>query len=277
MSTMQETVIEAGRPEKHYWIDIWKFRELLWILGMRDVTVRYKQTIFGVAWSVVRPLSFLAVLWFAFSKVAKLPSEPGVPYLLMAYPGILLWNFFANAFTQVSSSIVHNANLVSKVYFPRLIMPVSSIMVGAIDFLVGFALIIPLYLYYGFVPGWQLIFVPFFLLLAFLAAFGFGLIFAVFNVKYRDFTQVAPFIIQFGFYASPVGYTSEAIANNWWYGLYNLNPVVGLIDGFRWSLLGGYAPFRMESFLPAILIILAASVISIIFFRKRENTFVDYI
>jgi lipopolysaccharide transport system permease protein len=277
MVNTQETVIEAGRSEKHYWIDIWKFRELLWILGMRDVTVRYKQTVFGVAWSIVRPLSFLGVLWFAFSKVANLPSEPGVPYLLMAYPGILLWNFFANAFQQVASSIVHNSNLVSKVYFPRLIMPVSSIMVGAIDFMVGFALMIPLYLWYQFVPGWQILFVPLFLFLAFLAAFGFGLIFSVLNVKYRDFTQVVPFIIQFGFYACPVGYTARAIENNWWYPIYNLNPIVGLIDGFRWSLLGGYAPFRMESFIPSVIMILSATVISVIFFRRRENTFVDYI
>ncbi|SDL45617.1 ABC transporter permease [Siphonobacter aquaeclarae] len=278
---MQETIIENGRSQKTYWSELLKSSELFWILAKRDITVRYKQTVLGVVWSIVRPVLTTAVLFFAFGKVAKLEFEPGVPSKLAIFAGVLLWNFFANSLAQVSSSIVANSNLVSKVYFPRLILPTSSVMVGFVDFLVGCSLFLPLYGWYfykiGFHPSWQLLFTPVFLLLAYLAAFSFGLILAVMNVKYRDFSQLTPFIIQFGFYACPVGYSVFTLQKEWWYPYYNLNPVVGLIDGFRWCLLGGYAPFRWESFIPSVIIILSTVVLSIIFFRKRENGFVDYI
>lgn len=277
MSTSQKTIIEANRSEKHYWADIWKFRELMWILAMRDVTVRYKQTLLGIVWSVIRPLSTMVVMVFAFNKVARLPSEPNVPAPILVMTGVILWTFFSNSLQQVNNSIVHNANLVSKVYFPRLIVSISSVWVSFVDFAVGLAMLIPLYGWYKFVPGWQMIFVPFFLLLAFFAAFGFGLFLAVLNVKYRDFSQITPFIIQFGFYACPVGYSVINVEQNWWYPIYNLNPIVGIIDGFRWSLLGGNAPFRAESFVPSIIIITLANIFAIIFFRKRESKFVDYI
>lgn len=277
MEYSQKTVIEAGRSQKNYWGDIWKFRELLWILAMRDVTVRYKQTVLGVVWSIVRPLSTMVVMVFVFAKVARLPSEPGVPTAILVLTGILIWTFFANSLQQVNNSIVHNANLVSKVYFPRLIVSISSVLVSVVDFLIGLLMLIPLFIWYKFIPNWQLLFMPIFLLMAYFAAFGFGLFLAVLNVKYRDFSQITPFIIQFGFYACPVGYSVINIEQNWWYPLYNLNPIVGIIDGFRWSLMGGHAPFRMDSFIPAIIIITIANLVAVYYFRKRENTFVDYI
>lgn len=274
---MQETVIEANRPERHYWADIWKFKELLWILAQRDIAVRYKQTVLGFAWSFVRPTLTTLVFVFTFSKVAKVPPEPGVPAAITVLTGVLIWMFFANSLAAVSSSIVSNTNLVSKVYFPRLIIPLSSSVVGLIDFAIGALLLIPLYLWYRFVPDWQVLFAPFFLLLAVLAAFSFGLLLAALHVKYRDVAQLTPFLIQFGYYACPVGYSPRVIENEWWYPIYNLNPVVGIIDGFRWSLLGGAAPFRMASFVPSVTIILITTLIAVVFFRRRENTFVDYI
>ncbi len=277
----QETIIEHGRSQKNYWAEFWKSTELFWILAKRDITVRYKQTALGVVWSVVRPVLTSAILFFAFGKVAGLPFEEGVPPKLATFAGVLIWQFFANSLSQVSHSIVGNSNLVSKVYFPRLILPTSSVMVGFVDFLVGFVLVIPMYLYYffkqGFLPSWQLIFIPVFLAMAYLAAFGFGLLLSVMNVRYRDFAQLTPFIIQFGFYACPVAYSPINIENESWYPLYNLNPIVGIIDGFRWTLMGGYAPFRWESFIPSVIIILIVVFSSVAFFRKRENSFVDYI
>lgn len=274
---MQETVIEANRPERHYWADVWKFKELLWILAQRDVAVRYKQTVLGFAWSFVRPTLTTLVFVFTFSKVAKVPPEPGVPAAITVLTGVLIWMFFANSLAAVSSSIVSNTNLVSKVYFPRLIIPLSSSVVGLIDFAVGALLLIPLYLWYSFVPNWQVFFAPFFLMLAILAAFSFGLLLAALHVKYRDVAQLTPFLIQFGYYACPVGYSPRVIENQWWYPIYNLNPVVGIIDGFRWCLLGGNAPFRMASFVPSVAIILTMTLVAVVFFRRRENTFVDYI
>ena len=278
---MQETVIERGGAQKNYWSDLWKFKELFVILARRDIMVRYKQSVLGIAWSVVRPALTAIILIFAFGKVARLPFETGVPPMLGIYSGVLIWNFFASSLSQVSSSIVNNANLVTKVYFPRLILPTSAIMLGFVDFLVGCGLLVPMvaWAYYkqGFLPGWQLLFMPAFLVLAYLAAFSLGLILAVLNVRFRDFNQITPFIIQFGFYACPVGYSPLNFENEWWYPLYNLNPIVGIIDGFRWTLLGGHAPFRWESFIPSIAIIGVLTIVSVIFFRKRENGFVDYI
>jgi lipopolysaccharide transport system permease protein len=275
------TVIEAGHTQKYYWSEIWKFKELMWILAMRDVTVRYKQTFIGVAWSIVRPLSNMAVGFFVFNKIAQLPPEPGVPYLITIYSGTLIWNFFSNSLQSVNNSIVHNANLISKVFFPRLIVSISSIFVSFVDFLIGFSFMIPLITYYffrtGFTLSWHILFLPFFLLLGYFAAFGFGLILAVLNVKYRDFSQITPFLIQFGFFACPVNYTTLKIEGFWWYKLYCLNPLVGLIHGFRWSLSPAIVEFHWESFIPSIILISIATVFSIYFFRKRENTFVDYI
>jgi lipopolysaccharide transport system permease protein len=277
----QTTIIEAGRAQKHYWSDIWKYRELLWILAMRDVTVRYKQTVIGIAWSFVRPLSNMVVGVVVFGKIAGLPPEAGVPFPISVYGGVLIWTFFSNSLQQVNNSIVHNANLVSKVYFPRLIVPIASFLVSLVDFLIGLVFMVPLIIYYNiridFSLNWQVILLPVFLVMAFFAAFGFGLFLAVLNVKYRDFSQITPFLIQFGYYACPVAYTIIKIQVYWWYPFYCLNPIVGIIEGFRWCLSGGYVPFRWECFLPSIAIIAIATTLSVMFFRKRENTFVDYI
>ena len=270
-----ETIIQPGRSERHYWRDLWRNRELMWILAMRDVSVRYKQTALGTAWGLIRPLSTMLVMVLVFQKIAKLPGDPGVPYPLMILGGITIWTFFSTAFTQISSSVTMNANLVTKVYFPRLIMPISAVAVSFVDFLVSLGLFILLAIYYQFLPDWHLLLLPFFILLAILAAFAFGLFFATINVRFRDVGQLIPFLMQIGFYACPIAYTSRTVANEWWYPIYILNPMVGIIDGFRWSLLGEQSFFNPQSLVASVVIISVCLVLSLYFFRKRESTFVD--
>jgi lipopolysaccharide transport system permease protein len=270
-----EVLIQPGRSERHYWRDLWRNRELLLILSMRDVSVRYKQTALGMAWGLIRPLTTMLIMVFVFSKVAKLKGDPGIPYPLMVLAGITIWTFFSTAFTQVSNSVTLNSNLVTKVYFPRLLMPLSSVAVSFLDFLVSLGLFILLAIWYQFVPDWHLLLVPFFILLAVLAAFAFGLFFAVVNVKFRDIGQLIPFIVQVGFYACPIAYTSQLVADEPWYPLYILNPMVGIIDGFRWSLLGGKTYFNPQSLLASVVLTGICLILSVYFFRKRENTFVD--
>lgn len=270
-----EVLIEPGRAERHYWRDLWRNRELLYILSMRDVSVRYKQTALGTAWGLIRPLTTMLIMVFVFSKVAKLPADPGVPYPLMVLGGITIWTFFATSFTQISNSVTLNSNLVTKVYFPRLIMPLSSIAVSFLDFLVSLGLFIVLTIWYRFMPDWHLLLLPVFMLLAMLAAFAFGLFFAVVNVRFRDVGQLIPFIVQVGFYACPIAYSSRLVAGEQWYPLYILNPLVGIIDGFRWSLLGDRAYFNPQSLLVSVIIVGVCLALSLYFFRKRENTFVD--
>ncbi|GAA4404356.1 ABC transporter permease [Nibrella viscosa] len=217
----------------------------------------------------------MLIMVFVFSKVAKLPADPGVPYPLMVLAGLTVWTFFSNAFTQVSSSITVNANLVTKVYFPRLIMPMSSVMVSFLDFLISLALFVLFAVWYQVSPDWHLLFLPVFILLALLASFAFGLFFAVLNVRFRDVGQLIPFLVQIGFYACPIAYSSRLVADERWYSLYMLNPLVGIIDGFRWSLLGGKAFFNPQSVLASVLIVGICLILALYFFRKRENTFVD--
>jgi len=279
MSVKQhEVLIESGHSEKHYWRDLWRNRELLYILSKRDISVRYKQTVLGTSWSFIRPLTTMLIMVFVFSKVAKLKGDPGIPYPLMVLAGITIWTFFANAFTQISTSITANANLVTKVYFPRLIMPLSSTVVSFVDFLVSLVLFLVVAAWYRFIPDWHIVFLPVFMLLALLAAVGFGLIFAVLNVRFRDIAQLIPFMVQIGFYICPIAYSSRLVEQNtseWWSPLYFLNPMVGIIDGFRWSLLGSNAFFYPNSVLYSVLIISVFLIVSLYFFRKRENTFVD--
>lgn len=271
----QEVVIQPGRSEKHYWRDLWRNRELLYILSMRDVSVRYKQTVLGMSWSLIRPLATMLVMVFVFSVVARLPSEPGVPYPLMVLAGITIWTFFSNAFTQISSSITANANLVTKVYFPRLIMPISAVAVSFLDFLIALGLFILIAIWYQFVPDWHILLLPAFMLLALLAAFAFGLFFAAINVRFRDIAQLIPFLVQVGFYACPIAYPSRIVAGYSWYPLYILNPLVGIIDGFRWALLGGKTYLNPQSVLASVVIVGLCLALSLYFFRKRENSFVD--
>ncbi|HEV7347261.1 ABC transporter permease [Telluribacter sp.] len=273
----QSVTIKAGGSEKDYWKDLWRHKQLLWILSKRDISVRYKQTLLGMAWSVIRPLMTMLIMVFVFSKVAKLKGDPGIPYPLMVLGGITVWLFFSNTFTQISNSIVINSNLVSKVYFPRLIMPLSAISVGFIDFLISLTLFICLSFWYQYPPSWQVIYVPFFIILTFLTSLGFGLFFAVVNVRFRDIAQLIPFLVQVGFYVCPVAYSSRLVENEWWYKYYNLNPMVGIIDGFRWCLLGERAFFNPASLYSTLIVSLLALFFSVVYFRRKENTFVDYI
>ncbi len=261
-----------------YWKELWHNRQLLWILSKRDVSVRYKQTSVGVAWSVIRPFMTMLVMVFAFSVVAKLRPDPGVPYPLMVLGGITIWTFFSNTFSQISNSILMNANLVSKVYFPRLIMPLSAVAVGFIDFLISFALFVILCIYYQYWPTVNIIFLPFFILLTLVSAMGFGLFFATLNVRFRDIGQLIPFLIQIGFYVSPIAWSSTINKDKSWYAYYYIvNPIAGLIEGFRWCTLGDKAFFDPTSLYSTIITSFVALLFSIMYFRKKENTFVDHI
>lgn len=272
-----ETLIKSGNSVYHYWRELWLNRELFWIFAKRDVMVRYKQTVLGVAWSVIRPLLTTLVMVFAFGKIAKLEDSSSIPYMLIVLPGVMIWLFFSQSLQQISFSIVGNANLIAKVYFPRLLIPFSSLLVSLIDALIAFALFVIFCFWYGFLPNWQIVFAPVFLILAYFGAFGAGLIAGILNVKFRDIGQIIPFAIQFGYFVSPVAYTSDRIKDQWWYFIYNLNPVAGAIDGLRWSMLGTTFSFNWESFIPLILFDIITVVIAIRLFRKAENSFVDYL
>ena len=275
---MHETIIEPGRSERQYWSDLIRFRELLWILAKRDITVRYKQTLFGVAWAVVRPILTVVVFIFAFHKVAKIQDTSGVNFNVIIFTGVIFWNFFATSFQQVSHSITGNANLVAKVYFPRLLMPLSAIAVPLIDFLVAFVVVIPFLLYNDIQIGWQLLVVPFFLLISFLLAFGLGLIFASFNVQYLDFQQILPLVVQYGFFICPVAYSTSSLSNFGWFDWYmTLNPMASLLEGFRWALIPGYPHFQWIYILYTSLFVVFLVILAIYLFRKKENSFVDYI
>jgi lipopolysaccharide transport system permease protein len=270
-----ELVIEAGRIEGQYWRDIWHYRELFYFLAWRDILVRYKQTVIGIAWSLIRPLLTMVVFTVIFGKLAKLPSE-GVPYPVLVFVALLPWQFFANSFSESSNSLISNANLLSKVYFPRIILPVSTVIVSLVDFIISFVFLAALMVWYQFLPDWRVITLPFFLILASLASFGFGLWIAALNVKYRDFRYVVPFFIQFGLYISPVGFSSSIIPGKWRL-LYSINPMVGVIDGFRWALLGQNIQLYWPGFLLSIGLTLLIFLSGLRYFRKTERTFADVI
>lgn len=271
---MAKLVIESGRTELHYWADLWRFRELFFILAWRDVTVRYKQTVVGLAWAILRPLLTMVVFSVVFGRIAKLPAE-GVPYPLFVFAAMLPWQFFANALTEASGSLVENEKLISKVYFPRMVVPASSVIVSLVDFLVSFIVLIGLFLYYQIVPTWRLTTLPLFIGFAFLAALGPGLLITALNVQYRDFRYVIPFIVQFGLYISPVGF-STAIIPEHWRMLYALNPMVGVIDGFRWAICGTQS-VHMPSFMLSVGLVAALLALGVSYFRRVEKTFVDVI
>lgn len=267
-----DLVIEPGRTEKNYWNDLWRYRELFYILSWRDIKVRYKQTVLGIAWSVIRPLLTTIVFYFVFGKIAKLDVKGATPYPLLIFAGMLPWQFFANALTESSNSLIGNANLITKVYFPRMIIPASSVITSLVDMAISFAIMLLLFAWYGYIPSWHIIFFPLFIVLAFTCAFGIGLYFTAVNVKYRDFRYIIPFIVQFGIYVSPVGFSSFIIEEKWRM-LYSLNPMVGVIDGFRWCLLGD--PMHWRSFLVSVAITLGFLWTGIYYFRKMERSFAD--
>jgi lipopolysaccharide transport system permease protein len=275
---MQHTItIKAGGSEKDYWKDLWLNRQLLWILSKRDISVRYKQTILGVAWSVLRPLMTMLVMVFVFRYLAKMNGDPGIPYPLMVLSGLTIWTFFSNTFMQISNSILINSNLVSKVYFPRLLMPLSSIAVGFVDFLLTFVIFISLLVYYQYPISINIIFLPVFIALTFVTSLGFGLFFAVLNVRFRDIGQLIPFMIQVGMWACPVSYSSSLAKGAWFEPYYNLNPLVGIIDGYKWCLLGDRSYFNPQTIYYTAIISFLVLIFSLIYFRKKENTFVDHI
>jgi lipopolysaccharide transport system permease protein len=269
-------VIEAGRTERHYWRDLWRYRELFRVLAWRDLSVRYKQTVIGVVWALIRPLLAMLVFTIIFSRIAGLPADGHAPYALMVFAGILPWTLFANGLSDASNSLLNNTSLISKVYFPRLIIPIAYIVVAFVDFLISFCILVILMVWYWFWPDWRIVALPIFVLMAFLASTGPALWISALNVKYRDFRYVIPFIVQFGLYVSPVGFSSSVIPDRWRL-LYSINPMVGVIDGFRWCLLRG----QTELYAPGLLVSIAAIAFFLWFgvhqFRKTEKGFADFI
>lgn len=267
-------VIEAGQTERNYWIDLWRYRELFAILAWRDLAVRYKQTVIGVAWALVRPLLTMLIFAFVFGRLAKLHSDGATPYPIMVFAGLMPWTLFSSILGEASSSLVGNANLVGKVYFPRLIIPSATIVVALADFAVTFVLLLCMMAWFRFAPDWRILFLPAFVLLGVLAALGPALMITALNVKYRDFRYVIPFMLQFGTYVSPVGFSSSVVPSQWRL-LYSVNPIVGVIDGFRWCLLGGQARLYLPGFLLSLGVVAALLWLGVSYFRATERTFAD--
>ena len=271
-----ELIIEPGRAERNYWRDLWRYRELFYFLAWRDILVRYKQTVIGIAWAVIRPLLTTVVFTFVFSRVARLSAPGSIPYGLLVMAAMLPWQFFSSSLTECSNSLIGNANLISKIYFPRLIVPAGSVITALVDFLITVVLMGLLMAWYRFLPDWHIIFLPLFITLAFGAAFGAGLWLCALNVEYRDFRYIVPFIVQFGLYISPVGFSSTIVPHKW-HLLYSLNPMVGVIDGFRWSLLRGETTRDFSAVSMSIVSVTILLVSGIWYFRKMERTFADVI
>jgi lipopolysaccharide transport system permease protein len=270
-----ELVIEAGRTEKQYWQDLWRYRELFYFLAWRDILVRYKQTAFGIVWALIRPFLTMVVFTVVFGQLAKLPSE-GAPYPILVFSAMLPWQFFSNSLSECSNSLIGNANLLSKVYFPRLVVPTSAVVVSFVDFMISGIILLALMAWYNFVPTWRILTLPLFIGVAFAASMGAGLWLASLNVQYRDFRFLVPFIVQFGLYISPVGFSSTIVPEKWRF-LYSLNPMVGVIDGFRWAILGGNSQLYLPGFILSMALVVLLLVSGIWYFRKMERTFADVI
>ena len=267
-------VIEPGMTAKNYWRDLWHYRELIYFLAWRDTVVRYKQTAIGVAWALIRP-ALTMLVFVGFRRLVGFP--PGkVPDPILVFAAVLPWQFFSSALSESSGSLIGNANLISKIYFPRLLIPLAAVATTLIDFAITFALLLLLMLWYGFLPSWQIVALPFFILLAFGLAFGSGLFFAALNVEYRDFRYIVPFIVQFGLFVSPIAFSTAAVPERW-RALYALNPLVGIIDGFRWSLLGGQAALDAQTVWISVVVTAAVIVLGIWYFRRMEHSFADVI
>jgi lipopolysaccharide transport system permease protein len=269
-------VIEAGKSERHYWLDLWRYRELFRVLAWRDLSVRYKQTVIGVLWALIRPFLTMVVFTFIFSRIAKLPTAGTAPYALMVFAGILPWTFFSTALSEASNSLINNERLISKVYFPRLIVPIATVVVAFVDFLISFSILIVLMGWYRFWPDLRMLILPLFIALAFLASIGPSLWITALNVKYRDFRYVIPFIVQFGLYVSPVGFSSSLVPEHWRL-LYSLNPMVGVIDGFRWCILRGQSELYLSNLLASVSVTAFFLWFGIRQFRRTEKSFADLI
>jgi lipopolysaccharide transport system permease protein len=271
---MSSITIEAGKSGGQYWRDLWRYRELLYFLAWRDILVRYKQTVIGVSWAVIRPVLTMIVLTIVFGEFAGM-SSGSVPYPLMVLCGMLPWQFFANAFAESSNSLVSNQGMITKVYFPRLVVPIGSVVTSFVDFMISSVLLALLLLYYRHMPDLRIFTLPFFVMLAFGAAFGAGVWVSALMVRYRDFRYVIPFIVQFGLYISPVGFSSTEVPEKWKF-FYDINPMTGVIDGFRYALLGENCLSGME-LLFSVISITALIVSGLYYFRKTEKTFADII
>jgi len=275
MTKRPSLTIEAGRAERHYWLDLWRYRELFFFLAWRDVAVRYKQTSIGIAWALFRPLLTMLVFTFVFGRLANLPSG-GTPYPILVFAALLPWQFFSNAFTDAGNSLISNSEMISKVYFPRLIIPTSAIIVSLVDFLTSGLIMAGLMFWYGFAPSEKIFVLPPLILVVFLAALGPGLWTAALNVKYRDFRYIVPFVVQLGLYISPVGFSSEIIPARWRL-FYSINPMVGVIDGFRWALLGDKSSIYWPGFVLSLLLVVFVLVTGILYFKRTERRFADVI
>jgi lipopolysaccharide transport system permease protein len=269
-------VLEPGRAGRRYWRDLWEYRELLYFLAWRDVAVHYKQTVIGVAWAVLRPLTTMVIFTVIFSRIAGLPSEGGVWYPLLVLAGMLVWQFFATVLSESANSLVANSNLVSKVYFPRMLVPLSSVGVPLVDLAVLLPLMGVLMAYKGVAPPWQIVFAPLFILLAAAVALGFGLLLCALNVRFRDVRYVLPYIVQLGLFLSPVGFSTTVVPQEWRL-LFHLNPIVFVIDGMRWSLLGVGDPFDGGGWALSLAVTIVLVVLGVLYFRKTERTFADVI
>ena len=279
---MSRLIIRAGEAERHYWADLWRYRELFFFLSWRDILVRYKQTAIGVAWALIRPILTIAIFTVLFMRMAKASSD-GLPPLLCVCAGNLPWQFFATAMAEASNSLVLNANMLSKIYFPRLIVPASAVIVAFVDLLISLVILAAIMAWYHVMPTWRLLTLPRFVALGLGAALSVGLWLAALNVKYRDFRYVIPFVVQFGFFVSPVGYPSDWFAGKLMdfkhgeilYGIYLLNPMVGVIDGFRWAI-GGQADLSLNLVL-SVLVIALIGISGLRYFRRTEKKFADII
>lgn len=272
-----QIVIEPNKTEKNYWKDLWRYRELFYILSWRDIKIRYKQTTLGVLWAILRPLLTMIIFTFIFGRLAKMSAGGNAPYSIIVFAGLLPWQFFSYALTESSNSLVGNERLITKVYFPRMIIPASSVITSFIDFLISFVILLVLFVIYQYTPPAKIFILPLFWVMAFLASFGPGLYLTALNVKYRDFRYIIPFIVQFGLFISPVGFSSNMVPEKWQW-LYSLNPMVGVIDGFRWCIVKDapnpllHYPFYISLGVTIFLVFL-----SIYQFRKMEKNFADLI
>ncbi len=269
-------VIEPGRRDRYYWLELWRYRELLQVLAWRDLSVRYKQTVIGIAWALIRPFLTMVVFTIVFGRIANLPSDGNAPYALMVFAGMLPWTFFSTGLSEAANSLVSNAHLISKIYFPRLIVPVATLAVALVDFLVSFCLLLAIMVWYRFPPGWPMALLPVFLCLALLVSLGPSLLITALNVRYRDFRFVIPFIVQFGLYISPVGFSSNIVPDKWRL-LYSLNPMVGVIDGFRWCILHGQSPLYVPGLVLSLCVAGLFLWLGISRFRTMEKSFADLI
>lgn len=267
-------IIEPGRSVRNYWSDLWRYRELLYFLAWRDLAVRYKQTAIGVAWALIRP-ALTMVVFVLFRRLVNL--EPvAVPDPILVLAAVVPWQFFSGALTESSNSLIANTNLISKVYFPRLIVPGAAVITALADLLITLGLLALLMAWYGVAPGWQLAFLPLFIVMAFALSFGLGVWLAALNVQYRDFRYVVPFIVQFGLFVSPIAFTTANVPERWrdWVAL---NPMVGIIDGFRWAILNGQAPLDRGALLTSLVVTSAVVSGGVWYFRRVERRFADVI